>query len=803
MPSIATAFACGSWDDGFAYAEVDAVSVSRSINRGTEYLRKTQTKSGGWREYPRHADGGLTALCTLAMLNAGVPPNDPSIARSLKYLRSLRLQTTYSVALRTLVYCQCGAAMDLPRIRECVAWLTQKQNPPEARNPGGWHYGDRGNGDPSNSQFALLALGAAADRGIQVNPEVFALADRYWRERQLQRGGWSYGGGESRIASGSMTCAGIASLVITNTHAPSDVSGALMCCGNEVEDDAIERGIDFLGSVFTLQANPGGELLSYYYYLYAIERVGRLTGRRLIGNRDWYREGAERLLGKQDQFQGFWQGTGPVESDRLVSTSFAVLFLSKGKRQVVAGRMDHDSLRSRTLRVGNVDVQRRQDSRGQPHPNALRNLVRAVERSWSRDLTWQTIEAENALVEDLLLSPVILVSGADRLRFSVEVQDTLLQYLDQGGTLLFDARAGDGCSDARAFEESVLELCEQWFPGSPLERLPPSHPVWFAERPIDPAALPRGSWLYGVQACCRTPVFFSPFSLTCRWDAADVLFGKEVVEPKLRQELATGVTLGENIIAYATGRELQDKLEERQLVDGRAAPAPPRGAIPVAVAALGAGEEQASRALPNAAAIIRERLPLDVIAVASPIALTDDSLARVGVLYLHGQTGFELEPRAIQALERYIQRGGLLVAAGICGSEAFQEAFAGLMDELLPDTAFRKVPNEHPMFTRRFGGYDLTAIEIRQVVRAAATQEDGLVRKQVGIGQQNGALRMSKRTGTPPLSVAAVNGYDSVFVSPLDLSCALENQRSVNCAGYDSVDAAKLLANILLYALQQ
>ena len=35
------------------------------------------------------------------------------------------------------------------------------------------------------------------------------------------------------------------------------------------------------------------------YYLYGVERVGRLTGRRFIGGHDWYREGADYLVRQQ------------------------------------------------------------------------------------------------------------------------------------------------------------------------------------------------------------------------------------------------------------------------------------------------------------------------------------------------------------------------------------------------------------------------------------------------------------------------------------------------------------------------
>ena len=43
----------------------------------------------------------------------------------------------------------------------------------------------------------------------------------------------------------------------------------------------------------------GGRETCELLYLYGLERVGDLAGRRLIGSHDWYREGADWLLGAQ------------------------------------------------------------------------------------------------------------------------------------------------------------------------------------------------------------------------------------------------------------------------------------------------------------------------------------------------------------------------------------------------------------------------------------------------------------------------------------------------------------------------
>jgi Domain of unknown function (DUF4159) len=759
-----------------ANAEVDPASVQRAIDRGIAYLRKTQTERGGWEEYPGQSCG-LSALCTLALLNAGVPREDPTIVRAVSYLRTFNATQTYSVSLQTLVYCQLGAAGDLPRIRQNVDWLIANQKRSGTPNQiGSWDYGNNnGSGDPSNSQFALLALDAAQERGIEINPAVFQLSLDYWLKRQ-RNGGWNYG--SSRDLTGSMTCAGIASIIIARNgldQASSRVNqDRIECCGGKAgESDPVDAGLEWLGKNFTLQVNPGGGASTLFYYMYALERVGRLTGRRFIGEHDWYREGAERLLSNEllDEFRGFWGGFGGTESMRDVTTAFALLFLSKGKRQVVVGRLKYADDQSA--------------NQWQQHPDSLRQLVRHVERDWGRDLTWQTVDAEQAKLEDLLQSPVLIISGNRALEFKPELVQRLKDYLDQGGgCILFEAEGGDGCGDASGFEASVQELCSSWYPGAQLERLPPSHPVWFAEHPVDPTAISEDFWVYGVQACCRTAVFYVPQSLSCRWELSDALFHRDRVSKSAQAQITAAVRVGENLIAYATGRELKDKLEQRVVLEG-AAPEAARDTVQLASLSLDAGGQEAQRALPNAASLIGTQLPISISATPEPVGFDAQQLSDVPFLWIHGRTDFTLDDAQRKVLRAYVENGGIILGTAICGNEAFAAAFRRELALILPAAPLLAVPPSHPMM-KADGGFDLSNVTIRTPA----------------VGGQAGK-RVRRRTGIPVLETATVDNLVGVVFSPLDLSCALESPNSVQCPGYSTEDAAKIVANLVLFCLQQ
>lgn len=765
-------FCCVLSTSQHAKAAVDAASVTRSIDRGVSFLRKAQNDDGSWNGFSDYSCG-LSSLCTLSLLNAGVPRDDPAITHAMRYLRACTPEQTYSVSLQTLVYCYVRSAGDLPRIRNNVQWLTRNQNP-----NGSWGYGTKrqSGGDPSNAQFALLALGAAQDRGIQVDPKAFEKTIAYWTDRQRGDGGWAY----SKRSSGSMTCAGVASLIIANGRLGESSSnvenGQVQCCGmDSAKDDPIAQGLDWLARHFTVKNNPGHELESYFYYMYAIERTGRLSGRRFFGEHDWYREGAEELISLQDEFQGSWGGTDG--EPREVATSFALLFLSKGKRQVVIGQLDH----------GGQNGKESNERSWQPHPDSLRQLVRHVERSWERDLTWQTVHSEKATVSDLLQAPVLVISGKTQLGFTPQQSDLLKEYIDQGGTILFDSSGGSGCGSAAGFQQSVTELCAKWYPSAPLERLPSTHPVWNAERKVDVTAMPDDFWVYGVQACCRTAVFFVPESLTCRWELGDRLFRRsnpDADDQSARDQIEQSIRIGQNIIAYATGRELKDKLDAQIVLKADASSPTERGTMRVARLDVGAGGEDARRALPNVATIIRRQAEVPVAVPEETVGFNEDDLAEVSVLWIHGRRAFVLTSAQRKQLALFLQRGGVIFGSAICGDDSFAKSFRQQIGDVLVGSKLKTMPADHPMLKRDYGGADIRSVTIRRPARRGG----GEVRRQ---------------NSPPMLEYAELDEVVAVVFSPLDVACALESQNSVQCPGYSTEDAAKIVINVIQMALNQ
>ena len=59
----------------------------------------------------------------------------------------------------------------------------------------------------------------------------------------------------------------------------------------------------WLSAHFRVSQNFPKEQLWKYYYLYGLERSGRLAGVRYFGDNDWYRQGAEYLVNTEQHDQ--------------------------------------------------------------------------------------------------------------------------------------------------------------------------------------------------------------------------------------------------------------------------------------------------------------------------------------------------------------------------------------------------------------------------------------------------------------------------------------------------------------------
>jgi hypothetical protein len=769
-----------------AGAQLSAQAVREAVDRGVGYLKQEQLPGGGWREWYSEPCG-LSALCTLAMLSSGVPLEDDSIQRALGYLRNFSPERTYSVALQTMAFCRADPKSQRYRslIQRNVKWLQDTQT---ASGPtrGSWSY-TGGSGDNSNSQFALLALHEAERVGVDIRPQTWRLAKAYWERCQNDDGSWGYKSGEGRVAirmagTGSMTCAGITSLAIAADmlrEADAKVQGEniLSCQREQGNNDRVDRALQWLGRSFSVSHNPGNAQWRLYY-LYGLERVGRLTARRFIGEHDWYREGADALLTlKGGPLTNHWEGPG-FERDKLLATSFAVLFLSKGRWPILLSKLKHGA--------------REEDWNA--HRNDVANLTRFTELRWNRDLVWQIMDVEKASVDDLTQSPVLYYCGINSpLPEGAEARKELAQklrdYLERGGFLLAEGYCGGA-----AFDEGFRKLVELMFPEPEyrLKLLPPEHPIWRAEEDV-PAEHLRP--LLGIEFGCRTSVVYSPAntpdkvrpSLSCVWELART--GRDRKYPaSVQAQVDAGLITGLNILAYATNRELRDKPLVAPLPAGAAGgDTIGRGKLRIASLRHPGGCTAAPRALVNLLQTAGSELKIRVDAESTEINITDPTLFDYHLVFVHGRNAFRLTDAERKQLRTYLERGGMVFANAICASKSFVESFRGEMKAILPDEPLRPIPAGDPLLSTALGGYDLSTVSRRDPQQRTGKQGPrAVVRK---VPPELEGIKLADRYG--------------VIFSPYDLSCALEKQDTMECQGYVRDDAARIGLNVVLYSLQQ
>lgn len=755
-------------EEGIVHAqaarEVSAAEVRKSIDLAVEYLKGHQQADGTWPNKPVYG-GGLTPLCTLALLNAGCTIDDGAVARALKHLRKFEPYSTYTASLQTMVFCIAEPDKDRHLIERNVRWLESKQHK-TGDSAGMWALPSLltpDHTDNSMTHLAMLALYEAQRIGVYASDDTWRLAREFWIRTQNEDGSWGWG--PDFPGSGSMTCAGIASLVNSARAlgvADAQVIGERIdCCIPAHEDKSLERAFAWLTKRFSVNRNPGTRFW-HSYYLYSLERAARITSRRFIGDHDWYREGAHMLVNIQS-LSGEWASDLDEEevADPLVSTSFMLMFLSKGRWPVVLAEVKHGP--------GN-------DWRH--HGNSLHNLVSRTETAWNEPLSYQTVDISAATVEDLLQSPVLYVTGRTAPQFGENEIAKLRQYIDRGGFLI----AHPSC-DGAEFDAGFRALVKKIFPTAeyPLQLLTSGHPVWRAEKKIDPRYAPE---IWGVETGCRTAVLYCPRDLACSWELTTNR-PMNNISPTVRARLNSDLIVGMNMLTYCTNREVGFK-DPSYTVAGTAEPREfERGKIYMANVLHTGGCDVAPGALRRILQLARSGLDIDYAIEEHEVALTDPDLFKYQMLFMHGRKSFELTPAERQQLKLYLQRGGTLLADAVCSSTEFTDSFRREMLRISTNPVLTRLPADNEVFQGEFGGFEISRVKYRP---AFQSQGDRPATKIV--------------EGAAHLEGLEINGRVAVFFSPLDLSCAIESRDSADCPGYVRDDAIRLVMNVLLYSME-
>ena len=771
-----------------------AAQVRTAIDKGKAFLRRQQN-GGKWdvetgnaaRTYPA---GGTVSLAMLAMITCGVEDDDKeAVQAGLKFLRGIKVRpkdgsATYVVSLQTMVYALNGDPNDLDAIKDNVAWLLGAR-----LSNGYWTYFYKrgGDGDASNTQYALLALHEAVRAGATVDKkDLQSLQDFYLAKQSRLDGSWSYDDAEP--PSMTMTTAGLCGLLITGMdleegHQKLNDDGSDPRCGEYTENVPVARALKWIGDRFP--ASPSMEeaaekfsdadLKVPFYGLYGIERAGRLSGERFIGGHDWYRVGCQCLVNSQKK-DGSWSNPQTFDGQEIVATSFALLFLGKGRTPVLMTKLAYGQ---------------RGDEDWHHKHNDLRNVVEHASKELfkKQPMAWQNFDIRDLdagnpafihdLAEQLLESPIVYLSGHDRAPATGSSQEDLLkEYLENGGFVFAEACCGEK-NHPNGFGPKFRDLMKHIYPDADLKLLDDSHPIYSASGHASHAAdFP----LYGIERGCKTIVVYSPNALSGYWEANDATSdkGKKAFQ------------LADNVIAYATGLEPpRQKGDLVKIDDAKNEPPIRRGYLKTAQLKHGGQWQPAPKAMHNLM-IEARAVGLDVSLDPAEIGPGDPDVVNHAFLYMHGRSAFSFKPEELEHLRFALEdKGALLFADACCGSSTFDASFRQFIDELgaqMKDKPkLEPIPPDDELFSEELNGKG-RAIDFVMCRRE----------KPDGSGVDKDFQRVK-----PALEGVKVNGRWVVIYSRYDVGCALEHHPTPGCLGHDYASAVALGRAAVLYALKR
>ena len=362
----------------------DQEKVNQAIDRGVEYLKKSQDpRTGAWPG----GRVGYTALPGLTLLECGVPAQDPAVQKAAGHVRSqlTGLTATYDLALAILFLDRLEDPQDKERIwtlalrlvagqdtaggwtYDCPVLTPRQQqqlvsvlqanvppsplalgpvafdklgpagadalepavkNLPVLQPPAGAMRGPRHRiiSDNSNTQFAILGLWAARRHGVPLQ-RTLALIVRRFRNSQNADGAWGY-----RLWTEwrpSMTCAGLLGMAVGLGLTNEANKMGNKPAEDPTQDPAVQKAVGYLANHV---GNPTGRWqglqLANLYFLWSLERVAVIFRLPKIGEKEWYPWGAEMLVANQ-QPAGNWQGGGYPGATPLSDTCLALLFLRR------------------------------------------------------------------------------------------------------------------------------------------------------------------------------------------------------------------------------------------------------------------------------------------------------------------------------------------------------------------------------------------------------------------------------------------------------------------------------------------
>lgn len=328
-----------------------------SVAKAIQFLSTSQADDGS---YNAAAGPGVTALVTTAILRHGRSPQDPLVAKSLKYLEGFvqpdggiykegSNYRNYESCLAVLCFSQANKSggydtllKNADKFIRSNQWDSEEGKSKSDFEYGGAGYGGKKRPDLSNTQFfidALKAGGSSSDDEAMQKALIFVSRCQNLETEHNTTpfaaknpdGGFYY-----TVAAGGDSQAGKTDQGGLRSYASMTYAGlkSMIYAGVKADDPRVTAATKWLQKNYDLKSNPGMADAGLYYYYHTVAKTLDAVGSEEFVEESgkkhaWRQELADELASRQKP-DGSWVNTNPrwLEGDTNIVTGYALLALS-------------------------------------------------------------------------------------------------------------------------------------------------------------------------------------------------------------------------------------------------------------------------------------------------------------------------------------------------------------------------------------------------------------------------------------------------------------------------------------------
>ena len=367
--------------------------------------------------------------------------------------------------------------------------------------------------------------------------------------------------------------------------------------------------------------------------------------------------------------------------------------------------------------------------------------------------------------------PILYMTGDYNFTLKPAEVENLRKFVAGGGTIIFNAARGRD-----KFSRAVAREMRKVFPQKAFMRLPLDHPIYNARYRINQVMMlisgvqtMQPPEIYSIDIGTRAAAILVPGGLGAALSNTDYhVDGKHIVGESAKR-------LGVNLVAYMLGSTEYGRFlaQDFPVYTGKTR----AGDVLRFAAVRYSGSWDLNPALQNSLlSALKDNTDIDVDFQPYSVTLDDKQIGQFPLLFMTGHYDFELTDAEAAGFNRYLQRGGLLVASAGAGLRPFDRAFKRELKKVFSKAKLIKLPPTHPLYSGGFG----------PVERISYTAP---------------ALRDNPTLETPEVYAYFIDGRIAILYSPHDLMSGVNRESNAYAKGVVDTDAMRLTINMITYAL--